>query len=119
MMDHEIWLAGILEVISDIADEESQKRLWLNVGSGDYDSPDEVFCRFFDDYDADNFIDNDCLHSPKVSREQCLMLSKFRDVLTEYGKKHGDFLSPEVLLGDPEWHQVCKMAKDVIAIFHA
>ena len=117
MMDHETWLAGILKTISGIADEESLKRLWLSVRTDDYDSPDEVFCRFFDDFDADNFIDNCCLQLPHVSREQCLMLAKFRDALNEYGKKHGEHLSPEELLEDPEWHQVCKMAKDVMAMF--
>jgi hypothetical protein len=118
MANLEAVLAGIVETISAIADEESQRRLWLGARTDDYDSPDEVFCRFFDDYNADHFIDNDCLQSPLASREQCLMLAKFRDALNEYSNRHGEHLSPEVLLVDPEWHHVCQMARDVIAMFN-
>lgn len=124
MMDQKTWLKSILNVISKFADKESQEQAWLVGKDGrlagndrNFPVPEELFCQFFDDFDAKNFIETNCLKRLTISKEQCLAIKFFVDELEKYGNQHGDFLTPEAMLKDIEWFKIRKLAKQVLTTF--
>lgn len=121
MMNRDEWLQAILTVVQVIANRKFQERVWLHGDCRDTSviSWEEAVSRFFDDSDVDNFILMHLAHS-NFSEQQKFALRSFRDSFQAYINKAprvNGFIQPKVLLLDPEWGSIIRMAQETLQAF--
>jgi hypothetical protein len=117
MMAYDEWLKNLISVVKVIADQEYQERVWLRGEGPQVDSWDEMICRFFDDYDGDNFVDN---HMATAGLSECQQqsLRALRDALNAYSDRIGDEYSLQAILNDPAWQDIRDgIAKETLHCF--
>jgi len=89
-----------------IADEAHQRTSWFGVGPW-INSPDEQFCRFFDDADVPEFLSR---ANNRLSDEQALHLTKLNVMMRKLSDNTLDIIKPEDLIDDPRWQEIRKQA---------
>jgi hypothetical protein len=117
MMAYDEWLKNLISVVKVIADQEYQERVWLRGEGPQVDSWDEMICRFFDDYDGDNFVDNH-MATAGLSERQQQSLRALRDALNAYSERIGDNCPLQTILNDPDWQSIRDLtAKQTLQCF--
>jgi hypothetical protein len=115
MMNFDSWRDGLISVIEIFANEESQKKIWIEGNKEVFSSWEEAYCQLFDDLDLNGFISTYCcVENTKISVKACASLSDFRNALTSYGDNLGSFADPKTVISDSKWHQVCILAKKAL-----
>lgn|GEM_PF-1481320 len=105
MMQYEDWIKSLISVVKVVADKEYQERVWLRGEGPEVDSWDETINRFFDDYDADNFVENHMV-AAGLSESQQHSLRDLRDALNRYNDRIGDDYLLQTILNDPGWQRI-------------
>jgi hypothetical protein len=119
MMAYDEWLKKLISVVKDISDKEYQERVWLRGEGPEVDSWEEMICRFFDDYDGDNFVDNH-MAPAGLSENQQQSLRSFRDELDAYSERIKDDYSLQTILNDPDWQRIRDVtAKQTLQCFES
>lgn len=112
-MIQEIWFKNIVEYLKQIASAEFQEKGWIRNEIHDYCTFVETMCGLFDDSNFQNFIDK--YAKPfGLSGDQINKLDKIRNALNDYDAKHGCYEDPSIIVKDPEWLEIRKMAKDAL-----
>jgi hypothetical protein len=115
MMDFDTWIDGIISTIEIFADENIQRRVWVEGDTDIFSSWEEAYCQLFDDSDLLGFIDTYCCtENQKLPASTCASLKEFQEAAKNYGDKWADFADPKAVLSDPEWHQVRILAKKAL-----
>lgn len=118
MMGYREWIGGLLSIVKEIADKDFQERVWLQGRGIEVSSWEEMLCKFFDDYDADNFVDNH-MDAAGLSVQQQHAMKDLRDALNNYSDRIGDSYSVQQILDDSEWHRIRDdIAKTTLNRFH-
>lgn len=117
MMSPQIWLAKLLEVVGIIADESYQREIWLmGMRSDEISSWQEVVCQFFDDYDADGFLEEHWQYSG-MTQSQWDKLAGLRDALNQNLDLFSDTPAPTQVLSSPQWREISRLAKETLMAF--
>lgn len=109
MISKELWIHNILNCIKEIASPEFQLKAWVQ-GKVDYSSFEETMCNLFDD-SFEEFIDNYAKQFD-LTDEQIHKLDQIRNALKAYRIK-----PPEIMIKDPEWLKIQKMAMETLKAF--
>lgn len=110
-------LKNLIKIVSNIADAKYQERVWLEgIGPG-CDDFDETMCSFFDDYNAEEVLQN--YKNYGLSKKQYQVFLKFYEMLDEYGDYSSEegIVEAEIILKDPKWHKIQEFAKKVLKVF--
>jgi hypothetical protein len=105
-------LKRCLETIEGISDVEYQKRVWIRGEGPECDDFDEQMVFFFDDGEPifESYKDFG------ISDEQYQLLMKFHGVLDVFSDEMLYHPAQEII-SDPRWHEIQKMAKEVLKSF--
>lgn len=114
-MNMEQWLAKLLSLVNDVADEEYQKRVWIEGKGPEASSFDEDMCMIFDDYRLDEFI-AECqekgLYAGKIDKLE--LLRKALDKFIDKTKSRED---PRKIISNPDWVKIREMAGETLRAF--
>lgn len=103
---------NIYEDVLEISSRKLQDELWLGKNPKKCSSFTEVMCRLFDDNNFENFINFSVYEigfSPKLIEELKLLSVKLDNYL--------ELIDDEKIINDPNWEEVRKVAKKVIALW--
>lgn len=112
-------MKGILSVIESISNVPFQQKAWVENKVHPYAFFEESMHQLFDDYELSDVLDN--YESYDISNEQYKILNKFYEVLDRYSDEKMSWLQtvdPKEILADPRWHEIQKMAKEVLEAFN-
>lgn len=107
------WKQLIYESCSRIADKKYQSRAWFGLGS-EVSSPEELYCELFDDLLFEEFLESKESNLSQEHRNIGLLL---KDTLNDYPLKDDDFIDPQIVIDDPKWEEVRKLAKRFLELF--
>jgi hypothetical protein len=110
MITRELWLANVVSAVQEIADINFQKNHWFGEGNL-IASPEEALCGLFDDFMLDKFLESPLIN---LSSEQKIAGEIFRDKINDYFDKFAVIPEPDIIINDPEWHDVRKSAQDFL-----
>jgi len=104
------WRASWLGSIQEFADEETQRRSWLNPNnSNPHFSFVEYLCCYFDDLALSEGYET-ALADGLVSAEEVAAVAEFHTIADTYNSPKGDY-DQEAILADPKWAEVVAAAK--------
>lgn len=109
--DRKYILNEFLRLISHVANEEYQRRIWIRAEGPECDDFDETVCHFFDDGDP-------ILKKYKdygITENQYQLLMKFRDAFNKFSDEHD---LPQEFISSPEWKRITEMAKEILQAFN-
>ncbi len=118
------WLAAILKIIKLIANQEYQRKAWLEHDPNYYPSIfEELMCLLYDSTSFDEFIENH-KNSNEFSDEQFELLNLFNKKIDEFYYKPEIYYlcsPPQIderkVLADPDWHEIRSIASKVLEAF--
>ena len=97
--------------VSDVADKDYQRRVWIKGEGPECDDFTETVCQFFDL--ADPLLEK--YKEYHLPENQYQILKNFRDEFEAFSNKN-DY--PEVFIDTPEWTRITEMAKEVLKAFN-
>lgn len=112
-------LQGILSIIETISDPQFQQKAWVENAVNPYASFEESMHHLFDDYEIASVINNYEIYG--ISNSQYTNLNKFYKDIDRYSNEKMSWLDsadPKEILADPRWHEIQKLAKEVLEAFH-
>jgi hypothetical protein len=112
-------LKGILSIIENISNAQFQQKAWVENKVHPYAFFEESMHQLFDDYELSEVLDN--YENYYISHEQYKILNKFYNVLNQYSDEKMSWLQtadPTKILADPRWHEIQKMATEVLKAFN-
>jgi hypothetical protein len=109
-VDLQAWRAVLEGVVDSIADEEMQRRSWFGIGPEVW-SPDEAFCQFFGDADAEEFLARE---DTGLDPEQLAAGRHLLELMRKLSDQTPEHINPDQLIDDPRWQEIRKSA----AYFH-
>jgi hypothetical protein len=112
-------LNGILSVIEKISNAQFQKKAWVDNKVHPYAFFEESIHQLFDDYELSEVLDNYKIYA--ISNDQLIILKILYKSLDCYSDEKMSWMQavdPKELLEDPRWHEIQKMAKDVLEAFN-
>ncbi|MFO0836958.1 MAG: hypothetical protein U1D55_00405 [Phycisphaerae bacterium] len=110
MMPDEVCLEGLVNTAKRISDLEYQRRVWVPHLGGQGDTWEETCNAFFDDWDANWFVDMR-LDSQPLNERTKSALRQLRSLFEADANNRGDFADPADLVEDPHWQLVCAAAQ--------
>ncbi len=112
-------LKGLSHVIWTITNAEYQERVWINGLGPECGSFEETICNFFDDYNAEEILNNYKDYNITFKQYQILLkLYKLLDKYSDEAMSYSDFINPEVIIKDKKWKKIQKLAKEVLKAFN-
>jgi len=108
MINRKQILKGFLETVGGISDKEYQKRVWIRAEGPECDDFTETSCNFFQE--GDGILEDYKNFGISESQYETLLRNK----LKKFPKR---FEMPEDFIDTPEWDDITKMAKGVLAAF--
>ena len=112
-MSYEHWLARIVAAAQNIASDEFQRDAWFPGGHA-VSSPDEIYQVLIEDCTFDLFFET---YGKSFNEEQQRSWKRLRNALQEYYDKLPASPDPNLVLNDPEWHTVRKIAQEFVRAF--
>ena len=110
MITPEFWRANIIRSVKKISDIDFQKKHWFG-GGNIISSTEGDFWDLFDDHFFDEFLESPMIN---LSAEQKIAGEIFRDKINDYFDKFSVIPEPDIIINDPEWHDVRKSAQDFL-----
>ena len=108
--DRDNILNNNLMIVSVIADEEYQKRVWINEEGPEWDS----FGEAVNDFIGPGYAILEEYRAYSISKEQYEILKEFVEVFDEFSEKY-DYA--EEFIDSSEWKEIVKMAQKVLIAF--
>ena len=102
------WTKLIKESAEHVADRAYQERSWFGQGP-EVSSPDEMFCRMFDDLDLEEYLKSGQVSLTPAQKGKGEQL---RDAMNRYAARTGVSLDPSEVINDPAWEKIRKAAAD-------
>ncbi len=109
-MDSKLWEQNLMCVVKEIARENIQRNLWLGKGER-ISSLEEVYCKFFDDFLAEKFIE---LHKDDASKETVTRFIELIKKLENFETDKPEYKNPEKLIASNEWDKVRQKARKLL-----
>lgn len=105
------WRANWLSSIQEFADDEAQRRLWLDpTNTNPHFSFGEYFCCYFDDLGLWRGGYEWAINESLVSRDEAAAVAQFHRLADAYDSPTDDF-DHVAILADPKWVEVVEAAK--------
>lgn len=105
------WRTDWLSSIQEFADEESQRRLWLDpTNTNPHFSFVEYFCCYFDDLGLSDGGYDWAVKENLVSPDEVAAVAHFHQIADTYNSPTDDY-DHEAILADPKWAEVVEAAK--------
>lgn len=112
--DHDLrqgWRISWLSSIQEFADDEAQRRLWLDRNNTNpHFSFVEYMCSYFDDLDLSDGGYERALSEGLVSKEEAGAVSEFHRLAHVYDSPTDDY-DHETILADEKWADLVEAAK--------
>ena len=112
-------LKGILSVIENISNTQFQQKAWIENQGNSYAFFEESMHQLFDDYELSDVLNNYKIYG--ISTDQYSILRLFYEYLDQYSNEKMSWVQtvdPKTILKDPRWHEIQKMAKEVLEAFN-
>ena len=106
------WTELIKDTVRHIADKAYQERSWLGRGT-EVDSPEEMFCRLFDDLDFEGFLKAEDVPLTADQRMRGRLLSY---KMNDYASRTPKLLNATEVLKDPRWEEIRAAADGFLEI---
>ena len=105
------WRTNWLSSIQEFADEEMQRRSWLDpTNTNPHFSFVECFCCYFDSFGLSDGGYEWAVKEKLVSRDEVTAVAEFHQIADAYESPTDDF-DHDAILGDPKWSEVVDAAK--------
>jgi hypothetical protein len=101
------WRLNVENELKGLADEQFQRNVWFGQSTMWVDSPNEQFCRFFDDVDIPNFLGQ---ANNGLNEEQEVQLTHLTKLMRKLSDETPTSVKPEELIDDPRWIAIRKQA---------
>jgi hypothetical protein len=113
-MEMKIWVGEIKKVLSEICDEEFQKKYWILGDPKIVSSFEETINRLFDDLNFDGFLEK-YRETQNDELDVYNELIRLRDSLSSFLAVLPSIVDPKVVVGNDEWKKIGLQAKALVA----
>jgi len=113
MMNNELWIMKLRETLSELADLEYQRRVWLGQSPNEVSSFEEAVCQLYDDYDLKGFL--------ATRLENIENAAEIREIFESLETSIGavdESLDPRVLIESPEMNSVRDVARRALGLLN-
>ncbi|WDD97739.1 hypothetical protein [Thalassomonas actiniarum] len=106
-MNTELWKQHVVEILTNIADENFQKKIWFS-DTLYCSTPGELYCILFDDYSIELFIDDNDVNLNANQKANGKILINLMD---EFSEECGDNMTAENTINNLKWKAIRKQAE--------
>jgi hypothetical protein len=108
--DFGLWRSNVIYAARTASDREYQQRMWFGDGP-EINSPDELFCTFFDDLQLEQFVALE-----ELSPHERTAASRLLQALQAYAERSPRHLEPAQVIDDPHFENVRNAAREFLRI---